>query len=895
MSIWKKLTYLVPSNRRAAERDIQEELESLEEIAGRRELGNLTLAAEDARSELTWLSVERLGQDVRYGLRSMVRDKVFAVLVVASLALGIGANTAIYSFVDSILLRPLPVTDPASLVVMKWHAQGYALASSGMSWSTGGSSFDPATGTLSSIFPYPALKLFQDRDDVLSSAFCYFVADKLSITLRDATDSVMGQYVSGNYFMGMGVTAAAGRLIHVSDDAVESSAVAVVSHGFSLRRFGDPQAAVGQTIRINDQPFVIIGVVPQSFFGAEPGATPDVYVPMHAASMPLHYASMQPSVYSDEHYYWIEIMARLKPGVSLARAQAALAPAFVQFASSSATTEKQKQDLPQLRIQEGATGLDSLRRRYAQPIYVLMAMVALMLIIACTNVANLLLVRGAARRREIAVRLSVGASRWRVIRQLLTESVLLSSVGGVFGLAFAWWGIRVLTRLLANGRENFTLHAELNWHVLGVTMTLSILTGLLFGLAPALQATRVDIAPSLKDARDTSRPSRRFSLGWILVVIQVAFSLVLLVSAGLFSRTLSTLHTIELGFNRDHVLLFTIRPSSVGYTGPALTRLFGELQERIRQLPGVREVSLSGRPLPMGGGTMAPVVIAGAITPASPVLAVLASVGPGFFRTMEIPLVAGRDFTEGDGANAPRVAVVNRRLTRVWGIENPIGRTVTLGKDRFEIVGVAEDALSFKLKEDRRPAIYFPYLQSTRPPGQMTYEIRTVGDPLALAGTVRDTVRQVDSRIAIHDLKTQAAHIDQAISTEITLARLCSVFAALALVIACVGLYGTVAFNVARRTNEIGIRTALGASATRIIWMVLRDVCTMAAAGLAIGIPLVLAGSRYVKAFLYGVAPNDPGAIAIAVGVLLASGLLASFIPARRASRIDPLGAMRCE
>jgi predicted permease len=662
MSIWKKLTYLVPSIRRAAERDIQEELQSLEEIAGRRELGNLTLAAEDARSELTWLSVERLGQDVRYGLRSMVRDKVFAVLVVASLALGIGANTAIYSFVDSVLLRPLPVTDPASLVVMKWHAQGYALASSGMSWSTGGSSSDPATGTLSSIFPYPALKLFQDRDDVLSSAFCYFATDKLSVTLRDATDSVLGQYVSGTYFMGMGVTAAAGRLIHVSDDDAESAAVAVVSHRFSLRRFGDPQAAVGQTIRINDQPFVIIGVAPQRFFGAEPGATPDVYLPMHAASMPLHYASMQPGMYSDEHYYWIEIMARLKPGVSLAQAQAALAPAFAQFAASSAATEQQKQDLPLLRIQEGATGLDSLRRRYAQPIYVLMAMVALILIIACTNIANLLLVRGAARRREIAVRLSVGASRWRVIRQLLTESVLLSSFGGALGVAFAWWGIRVLTLLLANGRENFTLHAELNWHVLGVTMTLSILTGLLFGLAPALQATRVDIAPSLKDvcARDTSRPSRRFSLGWILVVIQVAFSLLLLVSAGLFSRTLSTLHAIELGFNRDHVLLFTIRPSSVGYTGPALTRLFEELRERMRQLPGVRQVSLSGRPLPMGGGTMAPVVIAGASAPASPVPAVLASVGPGFFRTMEIPLVAGREFTEGDRANAPRVAVVNR-------------------------------------------------------------------------------------------------------------------------------------------------------------------------------------------------------------------------------------------
>jgi macrolide transport system ATP-binding/permease protein len=423
-----------------------------------------------------------------------------------------------------------------------------------------------------------------------------------------------------------------------------------------------------------------------------------------------------------------------------------------------------------------------------------------------------------------------------------------------------------------------------------------VLTGVLFGLAPALQATRVDLAPSLKDGRprQTSQPSRRFSLGWTLVVLQVALSLLLLVSAALFTRTLSRLHGIELGFNREQVLLFTIQPSAVGYAGPALPRLFEELRDRLGQLPGARHVSLSIRPLPMGGGTMAPVALAGA-SAAAAADAVLASVGPGFFRTMEIPLVAGREFTAADRANAPRVAVVNRRLAAAWGVANPIGQAMTLRDDRFEIVGVAEDALSFTLKETRLPAVYFPYLQSARPPGQMTYEIRTAGDPLDLAAAVRDTVRQVDARIAIHDFKTQATHIDQAISTEITLAKLCTVFAGLALVIACVGLYGTVAFNVARRTNEIGIRAALGASSTRIIWMILRDVCVMAGAGLAIGIPLALAGSRYVKTLLYGVAPNDAGLIALAVAVLVASGLLASFIPARRASRIDPVSAMRCD
>jgi predicted permease len=373
----------------------------------------------------------------------------------------------------------------------------------------------------------------------------------------------------------------------------------------------------------------------------------------------------------------------------------------------------------------------------------------------------------------------------------------------------------------------------------------------------------------------------------------MVLSLVLLVSAGLFGRSLSSLHAIEIGFNPDHVLLFTIRPYTVGYRDQAINRLFENLRGRLRELPGVRDVSLSIRPLPMGGGTMAPVAIVG--TPTNAPGAVLASVGPAFFKTMQIPLLAGREFTERDDATSPRVAVINRRLAELMSVDAPVGREITLDKDRFQIVGVVDNALSFILKEDRHPAVYFHYLQNARPPGQMTYAMRTDVDPLDLAGPVREMVRQADSRIAIHDLKTQAVHIDQAISTEIALARLSSMLAGLALVIASVGLYGTIAFNVVRRTNELGIRTALGASASRIRWMILRDVSIMLVAGMAIGIPLVLAGSQYVKAFLYGIGPNDPVAIVGAAAVLLASGLLAGFLPARRASRIDPLVAIRSE
>jgi predicted permease len=893
MTFWKKLTRLIPSVRSSADRDMREELESLEAMAGRGRLGNLTLAAEDARAEMTWLSLERLGQDVRYGFRSMRRDKLFALLAVASLALGIGANTAIYSFLDSVLLRPLPVADPASLVIMKWHAKEYTLSSKAITWSTDGSSSSP-DGTTSSSFPYPALKLFEQQHDVLAAAFAYFVNDVLSVTVGSNTDSLLGHYVSGQYFQGMGVMPLAGRLIQPADDQPTAASVAVVSERFAARHFGDAHAAAGQTIRVNDRPVLVIGVTPGSFFGAQPGAIPDIY-------LPLHDSEMFPGKETEDHWYWVDVMGRLRPGVTFAQAQARLAPVFHHYVAATAENERQKQDLPELTLQEGTTGLDSLRRKYALPIYVLMTMVGLMLFIACANIANLLLARSAARRREIAIRLSVGASRWRVIRQLLTESVLLSAIGGALGIAFAWWGIRVLTALLANGRENFTLHAELDWRVLAVTLTLTVLTGLFFGLAPALQATRVDVAPALKDAgaRDTPRPARRFGVRAILVVTQMAVSLLLLAGAGLFDRTIASLHDIPLGFNREHVLLFTIRPYAVGYDGPASLRLFKDTRERLRQLPGVSDVGISQAALPMGGGTSAMVEVVGTVPAATPPHAVLGFVGPDFFKTMQIPIAAGRELTDRDDATAPRVAVVNRRFAAAFGVPNPVGRILVFGKYRYEIVGLAENALTMTLKEKSRPAIYFSYLQSQRTaaeaPRQMTYEIRTAGDPLELAGSVRAIVRDLDLRIAVHDMMTEGERIDQNISTEITLGDLSTVFAMLALIIAGVGLYGSVAFNVARRTTEIGIRSALGASAGRILWMILRDVCLLTAAGLAVGIPLVLTGSKYVKTFLYGIAPDDPVAIAGSVAILVVAGLFAGFVPASRAARIDPLSAIRCE
>jgi predicted permease len=502
---------------------------------------------------------------------------------------------------------------------------------------------------------------------------------------------------------------------------------------------------VNQSIRINDKAFTVIGVAPPEFFGAEPGYLPDIYVPLHA-NLLLSPATALAGVaqrYQDQNFYWIEVMGRLNPGVSLAQAQAVLAPQFHRFVEESASNERERSDLPELMVTEGATGLDSLRRHYSAPVFVLMGMAGLILLVACANIANLLLARAAARRREIAVRLSMGASRLRVMRQLMTESMLLALLGGALGVAIAAWGIRALTLLLANGRDNFTLHAELNWTVLNFTIALSVLTGLLFGLVPAIHATGFDVMPALKQMRTTmlagkSRRTRNsLTLARSLVVTQIAFSFLLLVAAGLFLRTLSNLHAINLGFNREGVLLFTIKPQTMGYSEPALNRLYTDLQERLNKAPGVRSVSLSVRPLPTGGGSLVPVVAPGAqllsgLPSAGPQAKQvgLLGVGPAFFETMQIPLSAGREFNEHDATGSPLVAIVNERLVKILGMDAPVGHMVAIGKTSYLIVGVVRDAVFMAIRDDPRPMIYVTYLQNIRPPAQMTYEVRTLGNPL---------------------------------------------------------------------------------------------------------------------------------------------------------------------
>ena len=758
---------------------------------------------------------------------------------------------------------------------------------------------DATAGVTSGIFPYPAFELFQKNDATFSSVFAYRRAQNLTLTIKGRGDFANGVYVSGEYFHGLEVVPSAGRLIVPDDDRAGAAAVAVLSHGFSQRRFGSPENASGQPILINNVPFTVAGVAPPEFFGVDPASAPDFYVPMHT-NLQLEAGDQfgaRADIYLARNYYWVEVMGRLRPGVSLHQAQATLAPAFQQWVASTATNDRERANLPALSVREGAGGLDTLRRRYSKPLFVLMTLVGLILAIACANVANLLLARASARRREIALRLSLGAGRLRLIRQLLTESVLLSTLGGALGVVFAIWGMRFLTLLLANGDRTFTLHAEMNWRVLGAAAAVSLLTGVLFGLAPALQSTRLDVVPALKTARTgESRSFWRVNLSHVLMAGQIALSLLMLVGAGLFVRTLLNLQSVELGFNRENVLLIELNARQAGHAYPEIATFYGDLLKRFKTIPGVRDASCSDSSL-IGAGFGLPVTVPGVQThPETRIM----GIGPGFFKTMQIPILAGRETDDRDRPGSVAVAVISEMFARhYFGDQNPLGRRITLGRGAasrdMEVVGVSRNVRYGQLIQDFRPLLFFPYDQGYPEPRWMVYALRTAGDPLALAGAVREIVRQADPRVPMADIKTQAAHIDQTINQEIVFARLCTGFAILALVIACVGLYGTVSYNVARRTSEIGIRMALGARRGAVVRMILRQVIVLAAVGLAIGLPAALGASKWIETFLFGMKPADPLAMTAAVVILLAAAVLAGYAPARRASRIDPMAALRHE
>ncbi len=871
----------------------------------RREFGNPTRVVESSREVWVWTWLEQLAQDLRYALRMMAANPLFTLLAVVSLALGIGANTAIYSFMDAILLRSLPVKNPESLVVLKFQRPGRRKGETQGSGSEGNISMHITSGGSYggslSVFPYPAFELFKARSDLFTSVFGYEGERESRLTVnREATlgDCV---YVSGDYFRGLGIVGNTGRMLTDDDDRLGTPLVSVISAGFAQQRYGSPSAAIGNTVAVNGLSFTIVGITPPGFFGVNPEWSPQVYLPLHS------YLLTQPArrtgdgkLFLEKSGYWLDVMARLKPGVTRQRAQAALDPVFAEYFRQSSGDTPQK---ARMLVMGGAGGLDSLRHRYSKPLFVLIAMAALILAIACANIANLLLARASARRREMAVRLSVGASRFRVIRQLLTESLLLSVTGGGFGLAIAWWGIGMLTRLLSMGREDFTLRAGLKWPVLAAAFGLALLTGVVFGLAPAWQSTKVDVFPALREVRaSVGAPTRAWlpvTLGQALMVAQITLSLLLLIGAGLFVRTLSKLRSVELGFNQDNLMLLEINTQQAGYQGPAALAFYELLRQRFRAIQGVRNATLAAEGQLDGGSWSLEFTVPGSLEQQKSG-APLLPVGPDYLTTMEIPILLGRDISVEDGHRKPIAAAVSESFARKhFGRDNPVGRRISMrfdGDHELEIVGVAKDARYASLKDNPPAMLYVDYRHTEGFWVQgIRVVLRTTGGTAEVANAAREILRQTDPGVPLGMVFTQTAEIESTINQEIIFARLCTTFAGLALAIAGVGLYGTTSYNVARRTSEIGIRMALGAQQGSILAMVLREVAALSLVGLAIGIPIALGASKVLAAFLFDLQPNDPSSIGAAIAILLAAALLAGYAPAQRACRIDPVTALRHE
>lgn len=845
-----------------------------------------------------------LAQDLRYGVRMLLKSKAFTAVAVLSLALGIGANTALFSLIDAVLLKMLPVKEPSELVLFNWLSGPRAMVRS----IDGNMKRDPVTREMTSTsFSYWTFEQLRDANESLSQVFAFAPIEQLNVNVDGQAEIAGGQLVTGDYYEGLGVRAAIGRTITRGDDAAEAEPVVVITHRYWQRRFSLDPNIVGKTINVNNIAFTVIGVTPPEFFGAlEVGQPADLSLPV----------ALEPQIrpgsrdMTQSWSWWIKIMGRLKPGVTAEKVRANLEPAFQRSAldgwnaavararTQGQTPSSEPRDTPLLRVGSGSQGLVDARQSYSQPLAILMIVAGSVLLIACANLANLLLARAGARQKEIAVRLAMGASRWRLIKQLLTESVLLALVGGTVGVVFAYLGKDTLLSLRPWGGRELVLNLGIDHRVLVFTIAVSLVTGLLFGLAPALHATRIDLTPALKDnARSLTSGSRSF-LTRVLIMVQVSVSLVLMIGAALFVRTLNNLEAVDVGFNRENLLLFRVDPRLSGYQSAQIPDLYQRMTERIEAVPGVRSATMSRHPLLSGSARFQNITVMGDANQSDDPVYVN-TVGANFLETMEMPLLLGRGLMPGDDARAPKVAVVNQTMARKYfGDANPIGRRFGFGgrpenAGQIEIVGVVSGAKYTALREDIAPTIYTPYVQDS--PGQMNFEVRTAGDAGAMASSVRDAVREVDGNLPLFDVKTQTQQAEESLAQERLFATLSSFFGVLAMLLACVGLYGVMSFGVTRRTNEIGIRMALGATAPRVMRMVMRETMQVVCLGLVIGLGAAVALTGLVEEMLYGVAPTDRVTISVAAVLMIAVAALAGYIPARRASKVDPMIALRYE
>lgn len=842
--------------------------------------------------------IEDLIADVTYALRSFRKTPALAALIIASLALGIGANTAIFSVINTVALKMLPVRDPRQLMLLGWSAPKWPQPFVENVEGNGGRD---AEGLMSSYsFSSYAYSELVKQNHVFDNTMAFAANDEdVNIELNGRAESAHLQAVSGDFFNTLGVSPVLGRAILPGDDSDSAPAVAVVSQNFWRNYFPGDSGVSGKTIVINGASVSIVGVAPREFTGIVPGTAMDIFIPLG------FYASEWKRLNPDEPLtepktWWMGILGRLKPGVTPEQARSELQVILDRTLKATATPTKDSV-MPSIRLIPAGRGLNGLRGQFSTPLALLMGMVGLVLLIASANVAGLLIARATARQREIAVRMSLGASRSRIVRQLLTESVLLGSLGGLAGLLVSLWASSALVALLSGGRNHIDLPVHLDFRVLAFTAAISILSGIFFGLLPAISATRVNLAPTLKEgATQVSAGRRSLRAGKSLVAAQVALSLLLLIAAGLLLRTLNRLQQVNLGFDRKALLTFRLRPGLNGYKDARLTGYYEELQHRIQSLAGVRAVSFSQNgPIDAGYSANSP-AIPGYTAPGTQAEVYRHIVGPGYFGALNIPIVLGRAVGAEDTKTSPKSLVVNETLVRKYFHgDNPIGKQLVYGRNgsmgAFTIVGVARDVKYGKVRDEAPPTAYWPYLQSSFAPAQMTFFVRTQGDPESIANALQQACREQDKNVPVVGMQTEEEVIDGSLFLERTFALLSSSFGALALLLACVGLYGTVAYAVARRTTEIGVRMALGAQRSRILWMILSEIFLVVAAGILIALPLAWATARLLNHQLYGLSPHDPFTFAGSTAAIIAITLLAGYLPARRASKIDPMISLRYE
>ena len=832
-------------------------------------------------------------KDVLHGVRALRRSPVFTTAAVLSLALGIGANTAIFSLLNQVVLRSLPIACPERLMALHGGYSGPGQSSS--SWSTNSES----------VFPYPFYRDLRDRHPAFAGILACAIAP-VRITWRSSTQAAQAEMVTGNYFTTLGAPAALGRVIAPADDGAPGAhPVAVLSHGFWASRLGADPAIVDQTVAINGQPFVVIGVAGTDFNGLVQGDSPDVFVPI---AMQRAIAPAMASI-EDRTFSWLTIFARLKPGESQAQAQAATDVVFRAIHEAdlqqggAPRDEKTRESLlkSRLELRPAAHGITELREKWEKPLTVLMIMVGLVLLIACANVAGLLVARAAGRQQEIAIRLALGAKRRVLVQQLFLEGVLLALAGVAAGLVLEHWSTSALLRILPRDAAGGWVTNSLDLRVLGYSLAVSMMCALLFALVPALQATRPNLATTLKDqASNVLSRGRSAQLRRVLVTAQVALSLLLVVGAGLFSVSAFNLINANRGFSSQHLSMFPVDATLIR-TGPvAATAFYHDLLERLSALPEQGGVAAGDGGPYSGAGWGMGIQVEG-YHPADKgfASASLEAISPGYFRTLGIPLRAGREFSDQDTAAAPKAVVVSEAFVkRYFAGQSPLGRHVSMmgpgaaTVDR-EIVGVAAD-LRTNVRRPAASTIYFPYTQREKP-ARLVFYVRVTGDDTRVAASIRRVVREADAGLPVPEIKPVEVRIRESLYTSRLVAVLSTAFGILATVLAAIGLYGVIAFAVSRRTGEIGVRMALGASPAGVVRMVLLDASRMVAVGIAVGLAAAFVLSRYVESQLFGIPAADLVVYASAAGTLAAVGALAAFVPARRASRIDPISALRYE